>query len=129
MRMRVALAISLCAYAAASLFHHIHNAEYLAEYPNMPAWLTRTHVYAVWSAETALGALGWALLRCGYRLTGLALIGVYALAGFGGLDHYVVAPFSAHTATMHFTILLEVAAAGLLLIAVLGSVKSARNSP
>ena len=27
----------LLAYGAASLFHHIHNAEFLSEYPNMPA--------------------------------------------------------------------------------------------
>ena len=34
------LPILLLAYAAASLFHHIHNAEYLTEYPGMPDWLS-----------------------------------------------------------------------------------------
>jgi len=117
--MRNALAICLVGYAAASLLHHIHNAEYLADYPNMPAWLTPAKVYLVWTAETAIGVLGYVLFRRGYRAAGLAMIGVYALFGFAGLDHYVVAPFSAHTAVMHLTIGLEVAAAAILLLVVL----------
>jgi len=35
-----ALLPALAAYAAASLFHHVHNAEFLDQYPNMPAWLS-----------------------------------------------------------------------------------------
>jgi len=108
----------LLAYAAASLAHHIHNAEFLADYPNMPAWLTREHVYLAWLGEMILGALGYALLRAGYRTAGLLLVAACALAGFGGLDHYAVAPFASHTAAMHLTILLEVAAAALVLYAV-----------
>ena len=108
----------LLAYAAASLLHHIHNAEFLADYPNMPAWLTREKVYLVWLGETLIGRVGYVLVRMGYLTAGSLLIGLYALAGFGGLDHYAVAPFSSHTAAMHLTILLEVAAAALLLFAV-----------
>jgi hypothetical protein len=37
------------------------------------------------------------------------------LLGFAGLDHYVVAPVSAHSLVMNSTILLEVATAGTLL--------------
>jgi hypothetical protein len=36
---RVLLAC-LLAYAAASLFHHLHNAAFLDQYPNLPAWLS-----------------------------------------------------------------------------------------
>jgi len=112
------LTICLLAYAAASLLHHMHNAEFLADYPNMPAWLTREKVYLVWLGETLIGAAGYVLVRAGHRAAGSLLIGLYALAGFGGLDHYAVAPFSAHTATMHFTIALEVVAAAFLLFTV-----------
>jgi len=108
----------LLAYAAASLLHHIHNAEFLADYPNMPAWLTREKVYLVWLGEASIGAAGYVLVRSGYRAAGLLLIGLYALMGFAGLDHYTVAPFSAHTATMHFTIALEVVAAAFLLFTI-----------
>ena len=120
------LPICLVAYAAASLAHHIHNAEFLADYPNMPAWLTREQVYLVWLGETAIGAVGYALVRMGYRVSGLLLIALYALAGFGGLDHYAVAPFAAHTATMHASIMLEVVAAAFLLFAVASKWRNTR---
>jgi hypothetical protein len=46
------------AYAAASLFHHVHNAAFLGDYPNMPAWLTPAGVYAAWLGVTAVGIVG-----------------------------------------------------------------------
>lgn len=109
----------LLAYAAASLLHHVHNAEFLQDYPNLPASVSRAAVYAAWLGEAAIGVAGYALLRFGRIRLGLALIGIYALTGFGGLAHYYVAPVSGHTWAMNATIWLEVLAAGLLLIAVL----------
>lgn len=122
--MRGWLGICLLIYAAASLLHHIHNAEYLAEYPNMPASLTPVKVYLAWTIEAVIGLIGYLLLRRGLRVTGLALIALFAASGFAGLDHYAIAPFSAHTTTMHVTIGLEVVAAALLLVAVLASLKA-----
>jgi hypothetical protein len=58
------------------------------------------------------------LYRFGWRLAGLALVGVYAAFGFDGLLHYTRASFDAHTSAMNFTILFEVAAAALLLMRV-----------
>jgi len=109
----------LLLYLAASLLHFVHNAEYLADYPNLPAWLDRADVYLAWLGLAAIGAAGWALYRFGWRLAGLLLIGVYAGFGFDGLLHYTRAPFAAHTQAMNFTIWFEVAAAALLLLAVL----------
>jgi hypothetical protein len=43
-------------------------------------------------------------------------IAIYAGLGFGGLDHYVVAPIGAHSRVMNLTILSEVVAAAALLI-------------
>jgi hypothetical protein len=113
-----ALTVLLVAYAAASLLHYAHNAEFLAEYPNMPAWLSRTKVYAAWLALSALGSAGYLLFLRGYRLAGLLTLGAYAAAGFDGLGHYGLAPASAHSAEMNATIWLEAGTATLLLIAV-----------
>lgn len=113
------LLISLLAYGAASLFHHVHNAEFLHEYPNMPAWLTPAGVYAAWLGVTAVGLAGYVLMRWRYRLSGLALLGAYGLLGFYGLAHYAVAPVSSHTMTMHLTIGFEVVTAAMLLLTVI----------
>jgi hypothetical protein len=113
-----ALVILLIAYSAASLVHHVHNAEFLTDYPNLPAWLTRTKVYAAWLGEALIGALGYLLLRRGRHLAGLCLTGIYALLGFDGFGHYALAPVGAHTAAMNATIWLEAGTATLLLAAV-----------
>lgn len=104
---RALLALVLV-HAAASLLHFAHNATYLADYPNMPTWLSPMGIYAVWLAEAAVGACGVMLFLRG-RSAGLVLIGVYAALGFGGLDHYALAPISAHTVAMNATIWLETA--------------------
>jgi hypothetical protein len=118
----------LLLYVAASLVHFAHNAEYLAAYPNLPTWLSRSDVYLVWLGLAAVGVGGYALYRSGWRLVGLLLLGVYAAFGFDGLLHYTRAPFAAHTAAMNFTIWFEVAAAGLLLCAVIASVVKGRRT-
>lgn len=111
----------LLLYVAASLLHFVHNAEYLADYPNLPAWLGREDVYLAWLGLAAIGAAGWALYHVGWRLAGLLLIGLYAVCGFDGLLHYTRAPLTAHTPAMNFTIWFEIAAAALLLAAVVAA--------
>jgi len=113
------LALALAACVAASLLHHVHNAEYLQDYPNLPGTLTRGGVYAAWLAEAVIAFTGYVLLHFGKEKTGLALIGLYALIGFGGLAHYYAAPLSAHTLAMNATIWLEALTAALLLATVL----------
>jgi hypothetical protein len=112
------LLILLLAYAGASLFHYAHNAEFLTDYPNMPAWLSSTKIYGAWLGGTALGVVGYLLVRRGYHLAGLAVVAAYAALGFDGLGHYSLAPFAEHTATMNLTIWLEAASATLVLAAV-----------
>jgi hypothetical protein len=81
------LVFCACFYCFATLVHFTHNAEYLAEYPNMPKWITRGGVYFVWASEALIGVL-----------------------------HYTLAPFQAHSMAMNATILFEVAAAAILLL-------------
>ena len=106
---------STALYTAASFLHFSHNAEFLADYPNLPASLTRLGVYAAWLAVTAIGVVGLMLLRWQLRVAGLLVLAVYAGFGFDGLAHYTLAPMSAHTGMMNFTIWFEVAMAVLLL--------------
>jgi hypothetical protein len=109
----------LLLYAAASLLHFTHNAEYLDAYPNLPPWLTRAGVYLAWCAQAAIGLLGYLLYRAGLLVSGIALLVVYAGFGFDGLLHYTRAPIAAHTLTMNLTIWFEVVTATLLLLCVL----------
>jgi hypothetical protein len=106
----------LILYAAASLLHFAHNAEYLAQYPNLPASWSRAHVYIAWCCVTAPGIVGYMLYRRGYCCVGLTLLSVYAALGFGGLLHYTRAPVDQHSAMMNATIWTEVAAAALVLM-------------
>jgi hypothetical protein len=106
-------------YLAASLVHFTHNAEYLAQYPNLPPTWTRTEVYLAWCAVTLLGVLGYLCYARGPRAVGRWLLAAYALCGFAGLLHYTRAPVGHHTAAMNATILFEVAAAAALLLNVL----------
>lgn len=106
----------LALYAGASLLHFTHNAEYLAEYPNLPAAWTRAEVYLAWCGVMAVGLLGYGLYRGGFHRVGLPLLAIYGGLGFAGLLHYTRAPVAHHSAVMNFTIWLEVAAATVFLI-------------
>jgi hypothetical protein len=127
MRRAHTLLLLMVVYGAASLLHFVHNAVYIQSYPNLPAWITPLGVYASWCAITSVGVLGYALLRKVSEPLGLLVIAVYALLGFGGLDHYVVAPMSAHSIAMNATILTEVAAASVLLMFVTLSALAVRR--
>ena len=100
---------------AASLFHFLHNMIYFDAYPNEPEWLSPGRIDIVWLVITPLGLLGY-LLYCRRRhFASLLLLYLYGLMGLGGLGHYLLAPISAHTLMMNLSILLESAAALLLL--------------
>src|SRR5271170_1782628 len=106
-------------YAAASLLHFAHNAEHLAQYPNLPSSWSRLEVYLAWCVATLPGIVGYALYRRNNRQSGLSLLALYAILGFAGLLHYTRAPFAHHASMMNITICTEVAAAAALLVDVL----------
>ena len=112
------LLIILLAYCSASLFHFVHNAVYIEEYPNLPAWISVAGIYLTWLGITAIGIIGYWLLRSGKRLIGLLTLGVYGAIGLAGLAHYSLAPISAHTFTMNLSIWSEAVTAVVVLITV-----------
>jgi hypothetical protein len=116
-------------YAAASLLHFAHNAEYLAQYPNLPASWSRADIYAAWCCVTALGLLGYGLNALGFRNVGLTILGLYACLGFGGLLHYTRAPLMHHSAMMNLTIWAEAVTGALLLADVVVISGPARARP
>lgn len=98
----------LALYFVASLAHFAHNAEYIAFYPNMPAWLTRENVYLAWLAVTSVGILAVTLSLLGKRAAAALCLVAYGGLGLYGLGHYALALCSEHTFAMNFTIMFEV---------------------
>jgi hypothetical protein len=105
-------------YAAASLLHFAHNAERLAQYPNLPPSWSAGQVYAAWGCLMTLGVVGYGFYVFAHRGIGLTILGVYACLGYGGLLHYTRAPMGSHSAVMNITIFAEAAAGTLLLTTV-----------
>lgn len=108
----------LLVYGVVSLIHFSHNAEFLIDYPNLPASWSRADVYLAWITLTIIGVAGWLLVSRGFLVAGLLILAAYAALGLDSLGHYLLAPLSAHTLAMNSTILAEVTAAGLVLIEV-----------
>ena len=48
----------LALYGLTSLLHFMHNAVYLHDYPNLPAWLTAAGVVGAWLVVATIGVLG-----------------------------------------------------------------------
>jgi hypothetical protein len=112
------LLVLLVAYGVATLVHFSHNAEFLADYPNLPSSWSSSDVYLAWVALTMVGIVGWLLVSRGFLIAGLLVLSGYAVLGLDSLGHYLLAPLSAHTPTMNSTILAEVTAAALVLVEV-----------
>lgn len=108
----------LLVYCGASLLHFVHNAVFVAAYPNLPAWISSGSVFAAWLAIFFVGVAGYLLYRGRHALLGLILLAIYTAFGFDGLLHYGRAPLAAHTAGMNATIWIEVMAAALAFAAV-----------
>lgn len=109
--------ILLAVYFLASLAHFTHNAEFIAFYPNMPAWISRETVYLVWLAFASVGVAGIIASRFGWKALGALLLGAYGAFGLDGLQHYTLALCSEHTLAANLTIWSEAVAGALLAVA------------
>ena len=98
----------LALYTASSLAHFAHNAEFIAFYPNMPAWLSREKVYLAWLGVASVGAAGILVARFGWPPLGALLLGAYGALGLDGLQLYALALCSEHTLAANVTIWLDV---------------------
>jgi hypothetical protein len=106
----------LALYGLASILHFAHNAEYIAYYPNMPAWITRETVYFAWLLINSVGALGIVLALARWPIAAALCIAIYGALGLDGLGHYALALCSQHTWMMNFTIWFEVLSGAVLAI-------------
>jgi hypothetical protein len=123
------LLASMIVYGGASFVHFVHNAMYLDAYPNMPKWLTPSGVMAAWLAIASTGVAGYWLFSRGATKVGLLVMALYAALGFAGLDHYAVAPVSAHSLAMSATILIEVVAASVLFVVIVLTALRSATAP
>ena len=103
-------------YFVATLAHFVHNAEFIAFYPNMPASITRETVYLAWLAIATVGVAGIIASRFGWIAVGALLLGAYGALGLDALQHYTLALCSEHTLAANLTIWFE-AVTGLALAA------------
>jgi hypothetical protein len=100
--------VLVAVYFVASLTHFAHNAEYIAFYPNMPAWLDREEVYLAWLAVSGVGVAALFTARAGWPVAAAVLLAVYGALGLDGLGHYTLALCSEHTLATNLTIWFEV---------------------
>jgi len=112
----------LIVHMAASLWHHIHNGQFIDEYPNMPQGvpprLSLAMAVAIWTVTSAIGLAGYYWVCNGRPLLGFGAMGLYAAYGLLAFTHYTLAPMSAHTLVQNATILGE----GLTALLLLGTV-------
>jgi hypothetical protein len=95
-------------YTFASLVHFVHNAEFIAFYPNMPQWITSTTVYKAWLGIAAIGIVGIGFWKIGWYVLGAVFVAIYGALGIDGLAHYSLALCSEHTFAANATIWFEV---------------------
>ena len=107
----------LAGYFVASTAHFVHNAAYIAYYPNMPSWITSDRIYLAWSVVTATGIAGLVMLRARLHAAAVVLIAVYGALGLDGLAHYTLALCSQHTLMTNVTIWSEAVSGLCLLVA------------
>jgi hypothetical protein len=104
-------------YSVASLTHFVHNAEFIAFYPNMPAWISRETVYLAWLGIGSLGLAGLLMWRYQMFALGMLCMGAYGALGIDGLAHYTLALCGEHTFATNATIWFEVITGFVLLMA------------
>jgi hypothetical protein len=115
----------LAVYFVASSAHFVHNAAYIAYYPNMPSWITSDRVYLAWCVVTAVGIAGLVALRLRLHAAAAVFIAIYGALGLDGLAHYALALCSEHTFVTNLTIWSEAISGLCLLVTSAASVKIA----
>lgn len=108
MRFHSPMLVLATLYTLASLAHFTHNAEYIAYYPGLPAWMTRESVYLAWWGVAAVGIVAAVAYSQGWKRTAAGLLVVYGLLGVDGFLHYTLALCSEHTLVANITIWTEV---------------------
>lgn len=83
--------ILLATYFVSSRAHFIHNAAYIAYYPNLPSWISPDRIYVAWLADTAIGIAGLVAARLRLQAVAVMLIAIYGSLGPDGFAYYALA--------------------------------------
>lgn len=102
----------------ASILHYADNIAFFAEYPE-PPWINPGIIDAFWFVMTPLAPAGYLALRRGARQFGAFLLHAYAACSLLALGHYRYASICSVSPRINLLILLEAAAAAVLVVYVL----------
>jgi uncharacterized membrane protein len=72
------LIAAMLLYGGASLLHFTHNAQFVADYPNLPPALSAARIYGAWLVIGSIGLAGYLLMRRGHQFWGLAVVAMGA---------------------------------------------------
>ena len=91
-------------YALANSLHFAINADFIAFYPYMPAWVGPGTVYRAWMLVNAVGIVGVLLTLGGQQQAGAWSLVAYGLCGLDGLLHYSLDLCKDHDITTNLAI-------------------------
>ena len=94
-------------YGLGTFGHCVHNAEFLAYYPNMPEELTHEMVYLAWMGLTVVGLAIVPFYMLGLGVLAAMVLALYGLLGLSGLAHYSLGALEEHTLMANLLIMFQ----------------------
>lgn len=107
-------------YCSASLFHFMHNAIYIDEYPDLSGGVSAIGVSIAWIGFTCIGLVSYVLIHRDKRFIVPILLVAYGALEFDGMGHYSLEPISSHTYMLNVAIWFEAIAALVSLVILTG---------
>lgn len=95
-------------YGLATFGHCVHNAEYLAYYPNLPEAWTHEMVYLAWMGLTVVGLAVVPFYMLSLGVLAALFLALYGLLGLSGLSHYSLGALEEHTLVANLLIMFQV---------------------
>lgn len=94
-------------YGLATFGLCVHNAEFLAYYPNMPEEMTHEVVYLAWMGLTVVGLAVVPFYMLGLGVMAAFVLALYGLLGLSGLAHYSLGALEEHTLAANLLIMFQ----------------------
>ncbi|WP_298233466.1 hypothetical protein [uncultured Azohydromonas sp.] len=94
-------------YGLATFGHCVHNAEFLAYYPNMPEGMTHEVVYLAWMGLSVVGLAVVPFYMLDLGVMAAFVLALYGLLGLSGLGHYSLGALEEHTLVANLLIMFQ----------------------